>query len=67
MVEIEWRVPLTRCRVCSLFSSIGICWMANLRPSGALRWKAEDRQLERVGSVIWQASTSKVVAPIYVG
>jgi hypothetical protein len=33
--------------VCSLFSSIGIVWMGNLRPGEALRWKVEDRQLGR--------------------
>jgi hypothetical protein len=35
----------------------------NLRPGGALRWKVEDRQLEMSGSAMWQADTSKVVAP----
>jgi hypothetical protein len=54
-----------RFRVCSLFSSAGNDWMDNLRPGGALRWKVET-QLERSGSVIWQVSTSKVVAPTYV-
>jgi hypothetical protein len=52
-----------RFRVCSLPSSICNCWMDNLRPDGALRWKAEDRRLGRAGSVIWQADTSKIVAP----
>jgi hypothetical protein len=41
--------------------------MFNLRPGGAFRWKVEDRRLERSGSVMFQASTSKVVAPAYVG
>jgi hypothetical protein len=41
--------------------------MVNLRPGGALGWKADDRQLGRVGSVLWKADASKVVAPIYVG
>jgi hypothetical protein len=36
----------------------------NLRPSGALRWKVEDHWLERMGSVLWQAGTSKGVAPL---
>jgi hypothetical protein len=63
MVEVEWMLPLTRFRVCSLFRSIGNCWMDNLRPSGALRWKVGDRRLGMSGSVIWQASTSKIVAP----
>jgi hypothetical protein len=27
--------------------------LVNLRLGGALRWKAEDRRLERLGSVIW--------------
>jgi hypothetical protein len=35
----------------------------NLRPGGALMWKAEDHQLGRLGSVMWNAGTSKVVAP----
>jgi hypothetical protein len=39
----------------------------NLRPDGILRWKVEDRQLERFESVMWKASTSKVVAPTYIG
>jgi hypothetical protein len=30
---------------------------------GALRWKVEDRRLERSRSVMWQVSTSKAVAP----
>jgi hypothetical protein len=38
----------------------------NLRPDGALRWKLEDHRLERSGSVMWQAGTSKVAAPNYV-
>jgi hypothetical protein len=41
-----------RCRVCSLFTSIGNCWMDNLRPGGALRWKVEDHQLGRSGRVM---------------
>jgi hypothetical protein len=39
----------------------------NLRPGGALRWKMEDHCLGRSGSVMWQVSTSKVVAPACVG
>jgi hypothetical protein len=35
----------------------------NLRPGGTLRWKVEDRQLERSGCVMWQVGTSKDVAP----
>jgi hypothetical protein len=38
----------------------------NLRLGRALRWKVEDRRLGRSGSVMWQASTSKTVAPTYV-
>jgi hypothetical protein len=34
----------------------------NLRPGEALRWKEEDRQLGRSGSVMWKVGTSKVVA-----
>jgi hypothetical protein len=41
--------------------------MVNLRLGGALRWKAEDRRLGRVGSVMWKAGTSKVVTPARVG
>jgi hypothetical protein len=40
--------------------------LENLRPSRALRWKAEDRQLGRSGSVMWKDGTSKIVAPAYV-
>jgi hypothetical protein len=43
-------------------SSIGNYWMDNLRPGGALRWKADDHRLGRSGSVMWLAGTSKVVA-----
>jgi hypothetical protein len=35
----------------------------NLRPGGALRWKVEDHRLRRSVSDMWQADTSKVVAP----
>jgi hypothetical protein len=52
-----------RFRVCSLSRSIGNCWIDNLRSSGALKWKVEDRRLGRSGSVMWQAGTSKVAAP----
>jgi hypothetical protein len=38
-----------------------------IRVLHALRWKAEDCQLGRAGSVMWKAGTSKVVAHIYVG
>jgi hypothetical protein len=41
--------------------------LINLRLSVALRWKAEDRQLGMMESVIWQVGTSKVVAPGCVG
>jgi hypothetical protein len=34
----------------------------NLRPGGALRWKAEDCRLGRSGSVMWKVGTSKIVA-----
>jgi hypothetical protein len=53
--------------VCSLSRSFGNDWMDNLRPGGALRWKVEDRQLGRSGSVLWQVSTSKVVAHVCIG
>jgi hypothetical protein len=39
----------------------------NLRPGRALRWKAKDYRLERLGSVMWKAGTSKVVTPACVG
>jgi hypothetical protein len=42
-----------RFRICSLSSSIYNCWMDNLRPGGALRWKPEDHQLGRPESVMW--------------
>jgi hypothetical protein len=32
----------------------------NLRPGGALRWKAEDRRLGRSGSVMWKAAPVSV-------
>jgi hypothetical protein len=67
MVEVKWRVPLVRFRGCSLFSLVGNGWMVNLKSGGALRWKAEDRRLEKAGRAMWQASTSKVVAPASVG
>jgi hypothetical protein len=67
MVQDEWRLPLMRFRVCSLSSSICNCWMDNLRPGGALRCKVEDHRLGRSGSGLWQAGTSKVVAPTCLG
>jgi hypothetical protein len=36
------------------------------RPGEALSWKVENHRLGRSGSVMWQASTSKVVASTYV-
>jgi hypothetical protein len=63
VVEVEWRLPLVRCRVCSHFRSIGNCWMDNQRPDRALGWKVEDRRLGRSESVMCRADTSKVVAP----
>jgi hypothetical protein len=56
-----------RFRVCSLSSSICNCWMDNLRSGGTPRWKVEDHQFGRSGSGLWQAGTSKVVAPACVG
>jgi hypothetical protein len=38
----------------------------NLRPGGALRWKAKDRRMGWSGSEMWKAGTSKVVVPTYV-
>jgi hypothetical protein len=61
LVEVEWRLSLVRFRVCSLSRLIGNCWMVNLRPGGALRWKVEDHWLRRSGSVMWKVGTSKVV------
>jgi hypothetical protein len=52
MVEVEWRVALMRFRVCFLFRSVGNVEMVNLRPAGALRWKAEDHRFGRAGSVM---------------
>jgi hypothetical protein len=39
----------------------------NLRPSGTLKWKVDDRQLGRSGSVMRKVSTSKVVDPACAG
>jgi hypothetical protein len=41
MVEVEWRLPLMRFRVCSLSSSFDNCWMDNLRSGGAIRGISE--------------------------
>jgi hypothetical protein len=41
-------------------------WL-NWKLDGALRWKGEDRRLERLESGVWKAGTFKVVAPTYVG
>jgi hypothetical protein len=41
MVEVEWKLPLTRFRVCSLSRSFSNDWMDNLRLGDALRWKVE--------------------------
>jgi hypothetical protein len=65
-VEVEWRAPHTGFRVCFIFHSVVNDWFVNLRLDDALRSKAEDRQLERAGRVMWKADTSKVVAPAYV-
>jgi hypothetical protein len=54
-------------RVCSLLSLVGNCWIVNLRPGGALRWKAEVHRLGRTGRVLWKVGTSKVVATGCVG
>jgi hypothetical protein len=43
----------------------GMC--LNRRPGGALRWKADVRQLGSPGSVMWKIGISKVVAPACVG
>jgi hypothetical protein len=48
------------------FGLVGRTWL-NWRPGGALRWKEEDHRLGRSGSVMWQAGTSNIVAPSYVG
>jgi hypothetical protein len=37
--------------------------LINWRPDGTFRWKAEDRQLGKTGSVMWKGGTSKDVAP----
>jgi hypothetical protein len=39
----------------------------NLRPGGALMWIVDDRWSGTSVSVMWKASTSKVVTPTYVG
>jgi hypothetical protein len=55
--------------ICSLnlnFSLVGKTWL-NWRSGGALRWKGEDRQMERSGSGMWKVSTFKVVASYCVG
>jgi hypothetical protein len=67
MVEVECRLSRTRFRACSPFNSDGNDLIDNLRSGGALSWKLEDRSLGRSGSVMWQAGTSKVVAPACVG
>jgi hypothetical protein len=41
-------------------------WL-NWRPDGALRWKGEIDGWEGRGVGMWQAGTSKVVAPACVG
>jgi hypothetical protein len=52
-----------RFRLCPPYSSIGNEWMDNLRPGGVLKWKVEDCQLERLGSLIWKVGTTKIVSP----
>jgi hypothetical protein len=39
----------------------------NLRPDGALRWKAEYPRLGMSESVMWKVNTYKIVAHICVG
>jgi hypothetical protein len=51
----------------SLFSSVGIVGVINLRSGDALRWKVEDRRLGMSKSVMWLVDTSKIVAPTCVG
>jgi hypothetical protein len=48
------------------FSLVGKTWL-NWRPGGALRWKEEDRRMERSESCMWKVSTFKVVASSCVG
>jgi hypothetical protein len=50
-------------RCCTSLSLELMFRLDNLRSGGALRCKAEDRRLGRSGSVMWKASTSKIVAP----
>jgi hypothetical protein len=52
-----------RVRVCPLSSSIGNCWMDNLRLGGALRWKVETASWDGWEVVRGKADTFKVVAP----
>jgi hypothetical protein len=39
MVQVEWKVPLERFMVYSLYSSVGNYWIVNMRLDGALRGK----------------------------
>jgi hypothetical protein len=50
VVEIPWDGP--RFHKLQTFVVVGGS-LVNLRPGGALRWKAEDHRLERLGSMIW--------------
>jgi hypothetical protein len=48
-------------------ASFKFLWKTGFTLDGALRWKVDDCQLERSGSVMWKANTSKIVAPVCVG
>jgi hypothetical protein len=66
VVEVECILSLMRFRVCSSLVQFVIVVKVNQRPDRALRWKVEEHRLGRSGSVMWQAGTSKVVAPAWV-
>jgi hypothetical protein len=60
-------VSLVRLGLISLLVQFVNVGLDNRRPGGALSWKVEDHWLERLGSLMWQAGTSKVVGPTYIG
>jgi hypothetical protein len=60
MVEVEWRLPLTRFRAGSPFSSDGIELIENLRPDGPLGGKGRTVDWEGRGVVCGKPTPSRL-------
>jgi hypothetical protein len=63
VVEVEWRLPLARFRICFLFRSFENGGLINLRPGGALRWKVETVGWKGRGVVGGEPTPSRLYPP----